>query len=113
MPKTRIKKKTNTTGGFQDLGYTLTEDEITSFNNKVDKVTSTDNAIARFDGTTGAIQNSKVTITDAGKIIAPSFASDATEAGMVFSDNNELNFGSNSNTLYIGYRNKLDRKSVV
>lgn len=29
MPKTRIKKKTNTTGGFQDLGYTLTEDEIT------------------------------------------------------------------------------------
>lgn len=113
MPKTRIKKKTDTTGGFQDLGYTLTEDEITSFNNKVDKVTSTDNAIARFNGTTGAIQNSTVTITDAGKIIAPSFASDATEAGMVFSDNNELNFGSNSNTLYIGYRNKLNTSGSV
>jgi hypothetical protein len=71
MPKTRIKKKTNTTGGFQDLGYTLTDDEITKIgeiDNKINKVTSTDNAIARFDGTTGVIQNSKVTITDAGDI---------------------------------------------
>lgn len=80
---------------------------------KVDKIASTDNAIARFDGTGGAIQNSKVTITDAGKIVAPSFASDTTEAGMVFSDNNELNFGSNSNTLYIGYRNKLNTSGSV
>ena len=71
MPKTRIKKKTNTTGGFQDLGYTLTDDEITKISeidNKINKVSSTDNAIARFDGTTGVIQNSKVTITDAGDI---------------------------------------------
>ena len=71
MPKTRIKKKTNTTGDFQDLGYTLTDDEITKIgeiDNKINKVTSTDNAIARFNGTTGAIQNSKVTITDAGDI---------------------------------------------
>lgn len=116
MPKTRIKKKTNTTGGFQDLGYTLTEDELTKIgeiDNKINKVTSTDNAIARFNGTTGVIQNSTVKITDAGKIIAPSFASDATEAGMVFSDNNELNFGSNSDTLYIGYRNKLNTSGSI
>ena len=71
MPKTRIKKKTNTTGGFQDLGYTLTEDEIakiSEIDNKINKVSSTDNAIARFNGTTGIIQNSTVTITDAGDI---------------------------------------------
>lgn len=35
---------------------------------KVDKIASTDNAIARFDGTNGAIQNSKVTIDDSGVI---------------------------------------------
>lgn len=34
----------------------------------VKKVTSTDNAIARFDGTTGNIQNSQVTIDDNGTI---------------------------------------------
>lgn len=75
MPKTQIKKKTNTTGGFQDLGYTLTEDEITKISeidNKINKITSTDNAIARFDGTTGAIQNSKVTIDDSGVIYSNS-----------------------------------------
>ena len=36
--------------------------------NKVDKVTSTDNAIVRFDGTTGAVQNSSVIINDAGNV---------------------------------------------
>jgi len=35
---------------------------------KIDKVTSTDNAVVRFDGTGGAIQNSTVTIDDTGKI---------------------------------------------
>src|SRR5262245_25352881 len=33
--------------------------------------TSTDNAVARFDGTTGVIQNSPVIITDAGDIGIP------------------------------------------
>ena len=37
--------------------------------NKVDKVTSTDNAIVRFDGTTGAVQNSGVIIDDAGNLL--------------------------------------------
>lgn len=34
----------------------------------VEKVTSTDNAIVRFDGTTGAVQNSSVTIDDNGNV---------------------------------------------
>lgn len=34
----------------------------------VEKVTSTDNAIVRFDGVTGAVQNSSVTITDNGNV---------------------------------------------
>lgn len=36
--------------------------------NKIDKVTSTDNAIVRFDGTTGAVQNSGVIIDDNGNM---------------------------------------------
>ncbi len=40
--------------------------------NKVDKVTSTDNAIVRFDGTTGAVQNSNVIITDGGDLLLTS-----------------------------------------
>ena len=38
---------------------------------KVNKVTSTDNAIARYDGTTGDVQNSSVTIDDNGIIRYP------------------------------------------
>lgn len=36
---------------------------------KVPKVTSTDNAIVRFDGTTGDVQNSSVTINDSGNLL--------------------------------------------
>jgi len=35
---------------------------------KVEKVTSTDNAVVRFDGTTGAVQNSGVVIDDNGNV---------------------------------------------
>ena len=35
---------------------------------KVDKVTSTDNAIVRFNGTTGNVQNSNIAIDDSGNI---------------------------------------------
>ena len=34
----------------------------------VPRVTSTDNAIVRFDGTTGAVQNSSITVDDNGNI---------------------------------------------
>ena len=37
---------------------------------KISKVTSTDNAIVRFNGTTGDVQNSSVTIDDVGAITA-------------------------------------------
>ena len=40
----------------------------TALNTKVSKVTSTDNALVRFDGTTGDVQNSLVTVDDAGAI---------------------------------------------
>ena len=41
-----------------------------AISDKVDKVTSTDNAVVRFDGTGGAIQNSGVTINDSNHITA-------------------------------------------
>lgn len=40
----------------------------TSVDSKVTKVTSTDNAIVRFDGVTGAVQNSGVIIDDGGNV---------------------------------------------
>lgn len=38
----------------------------TAIGNRIQKVSSTDNAIVRFDGTTGAVQNSGVIIDDSG-----------------------------------------------
>lgn len=40
----------------------------TQLNSKVDEVASTDNAIVRFDGTGGAVQNSAVVISDANAL---------------------------------------------
>ena len=40
--------------------------------NKVDKVTSTDNAIVRFDGVAGAVQNSTILIDDNGNLLLTS-----------------------------------------
>lgn len=40
--------------------------------NKIDKVTSTDNAIVRFDGATGQVQNSSVIIDDNGNVLLTS-----------------------------------------
>ena len=45
----------------------------TALDTKVAKVTSTDNAIARFDGTDGQIQNSGVTINDSNQVTAAKF----------------------------------------
>lgn len=39
--------------------------------NKIDKVSSTDNAIVRYDGTSGDVQNSGVTIDDSDNVIIP------------------------------------------
>ena len=43
----------------------------TSVDSKVDKVTSTDNAVVRFNGTTGEVQNSVVIIDDNGNVVMP------------------------------------------
>ena len=42
--------------------------------------TSTDNAVARFDGTTGALQNSGVMISDGGEVYAAGFVRDGSGA---------------------------------
>ena len=46
-----------------------TADVSSGLATKVAKVTSTDNAIVRFDGTTGAVQNSGVIINDNGNLL--------------------------------------------
>lgn len=48
---------------FIPSGATTTDID-TKLSTKVDKVTSTDNAVVRFDGATGAVQNSGVIIDD-------------------------------------------------
>ena len=47
--------------------YTKNDTDVL-LNAKVSKVSSTDNAIVRFDGTTGQVQNSGVTIDDSGDL---------------------------------------------
>ena len=43
-------------------------EDIASIDSKVIKVTSTDNAVVIFDGTTGQVQNSSVVIDDSGSV---------------------------------------------
>lgn len=52
------------------IGYlaNLTSDAQTQLNAKVSKVASTNNALPRFDGTTGAIKNSNIIVDDNGNI---------------------------------------------
>lgn len=76
-----------------------------AISDKVDKVTSTDNAVVRFDGTGGAIQNSGVTINDSNHITAVKFVKsggtasqflkadgsvDSTSYATAASDNNKV-----------------------
>lgn len=55
---------------------------------KIDKVTSTDNAIVRFDGTGGAVQNSGVLIDDSNNLLLP------VATSTTFSDNSKLVLGN-------------------
>lgn len=58
-----------------------------ALNNKIDKVTSTDNAVVRFDGTSGNVQNSGVTINDSNQITAAKFiTSGGTSSQLVKGD---------------------------
>lgn len=60
---THITGQNPTTGG--SLYWNIV---LGNWNLKVDKVASTDNAIVRFDGTTGEVQNSGVIIDDNGNV---------------------------------------------
>lgn len=55
------------TGKYSAKHWSTVAQNATS--GKIDKVTSTDNAIVRFDGTTGEVQDSSVTIYDNGSIL--------------------------------------------
>ncbi len=46
-------------------------DDVADVAEKVDKVSSTDNAVVRFNGTAGDVQNSGVTIDDSDNVIIP------------------------------------------
>ena len=78
-----------------------------SLSGKLDKLnSSTDNAVVRFDGTTGAIQNSGVTIDDSGNITATSFKKSGGTAsqflkanGSVDSNNYAIASGTSSQFL--------------
>lgn len=50
------------------LGIAGTQALVNEIKGKVTKVTSTDNAVVRFNGTGGSVQNSSVTIADTGSI---------------------------------------------
>ena len=52
---------------FIPSGATTTDID-TKLSTKVDKVISTDNAVVRFDGITGAVQNSSVIVDDSGNV---------------------------------------------
>lgn len=78
---------------------------------KVDKISSTDNAVARFNGTTGQLQGSGVTIDDTGTITA---GRSATQGSVLlynnYADTDKLNifgskYSSGSTIMSYGVRN--------
>jgi hypothetical protein len=71
--------------------------------NAVQRVNSTDNAIARYDGTSGQIQDSVVTISDSGAVVFPPLATQAYQAGLLQYDNvNEsLSFYNNESDIFM------------
>ena len=82
-----------------DIDKPISTATQTVLNNKVDKVTSTDNAIARFDGTTGKLQNSGVTIDDGG-LITGSLNGNASTATKFSTD--RTNYITNSDSAVAG-----------
>ena len=63
---TKYYVETNNDGYLRPKSLANVKTEIAG--DKVSKVPSTDNAIVRFNGTTGEVQNSGVTIDDAGNV---------------------------------------------
>ena len=62
----------------------------TALDTKVAKITSTDNAIARFDGTGGQIQNSGVTINDSNHVTAAKFITSGGTSSQFVKGNGSL-----------------------
>lgn len=80
-----VYNSTRVSGGCWDVYYGYYQD---SDDTKVDKVsTTTDNAVVRFDGTAGNIQNSGVLIDDSNNLSAP---------GDIRAKGNDIYFGTAS-----------------
>lgn len=69
IPKSDLSSAVQTSLSKADTALQSHQD----ISGKVDKVTSTDNAVVRFNGTSGAIQNSGVTIDDSNNLTAAKF----------------------------------------
>ena len=69
IPKSDLSSAVQTSLGKADTALQSHQD----ISGKVDKVTSTDNAVVRFNGTSGAVQNSGVTIDDSNNVTAAKF----------------------------------------
>lgn len=67
---------------------------------KVDKVASTDNAIARFDGTGGAIQDSTVKIDDNGNIVTAKAIVLQGVSGSISTGESRVYFGTSTSNYY-------------
>lgn len=94
IPKSDLSSAVQTSLGKADTALQSHQD----ISGKVDKVTSTDNAVVRFNGTSGAIQNSGVTIDDSNNVTAAKFkTSGGTNSQFVKGD------GSLDNKSYIPY----------
>ena len=63
------------------------------------KVTSTDNAVVRFDGTTGQVQNSGVVIDDSGNVGIGT----SSPSGKLVVNGGEVLWGATSNLGFLGY----------
>lgn len=86
----------------------------TSVDSKVTKVTSTDNAVVRFDGTTGQVQNSGVIIDDSSNVgigVTPSAWGSvfrSIEGGNSSSSQNWIGLQTNDSTLKAGTNSYYD-----
>lgn len=67
------------TGKYSAKHWATVAENATS--GKIDKVISTDNALVRFDGTTGAVQNSSVIVDDNGNLTIASGALRGSHGG--------------------------------
>ena len=67
IPKTDLDSSVQTSLNKAETALQTHQD----ISGKVDKVSSTDNAIARFDGTNGDVQNSGVLISDDNNLLTP------------------------------------------